>query len=76
MIKVFKITTYKTFEIQTGRWKEHCPYFDFQFRWSRKCDHAGLRLGMELFGLHLYLELYDTRHWNYDNNKWCEYDNQ
>ncbi len=63
-----KILT-KVFEIQIGYWNEW-QYFDIGCRWNRKCDHAGLRFGIELLGIYLYLEFYDIRHWNDDENKW------
>ena len=71
MIKAFKITKHKAFELQTGRWKDYWSYFDFQFKWNRKCDHAGIFFSIEIFGVHLYLNFYDIRHWS-DDNKWCE----
>ncbi len=67
----FKIAKNKAFEIQFGKWPwEDSGYFDFSFRWNKKCDHAGISLSFEIFGLHLYFQLYDTRHWDDDKNKW------
>lgn len=33
-------------------------------------DHAGLRLSLALFGYSVKLDIYDSRHWDYDNNCW------
>lgn len=35
-------------------------------------DHAGPRLDIELFGVTLFMQLYDSRHWNYDAGRWYE----
>jgi hypothetical protein len=37
-------------------------------------DHAGVRIEITLFGLSVLFHLYDIRHWDYDNKRWCEYD--
>ncbi len=64
-----KITKNKAFEIQVGWWDEW-SYIDIEFRWNRKCDHAGIRFGIEIFGVHLYIEMHDIRHWDDEKNKW------
>ncbi len=37
-------------------------------------DHAGFELSCEFLGFWFISNLYDTRHWDYDNGKWEEYD--
>jgi hypothetical protein len=37
--------------------------------WTRKCDHAGVRLELCLFGYDLELHFYDTRHWDYERER-------
>jgi hypothetical protein len=37
-------------------------------------DHAGPRIDIALFGYSVSLKMYDTRHWNYENNQWVEDD--
>jgi hypothetical protein len=37
-------------------------------------DHAGIKFTLILFGFHLYTSMYDSRHWDYRNNRWTEYD--
>lgn len=37
-------------------------------------DHAGLTLGLGLFGYTLRAQLYDTRHWNYEKKAWETYE--
>lgn len=33
--------------------------------YTTKCDHAGFRAEVNLFGLELEINIYDARHWNY-----------
>ena len=35
-----------------------------------KCDHAGLRLSVALFGLEIEYHIYERRHWNEDEDRW------
>jgi len=42
----------------------------FKFDWTTKCDHAGVRLELGLFGYELVFQLYDNRHWDYKKNGW------
>jgi hypothetical protein len=44
--------------------------FHFDITFTRKTDHAGIRLNLDLFGFAIELELYDCRHWNYQKNRW------
>lgn len=40
----------------------------FQFNWTIRQSHAGLELEAGLFGYCIQFNLYDSRHWDYDNN--------
>jgi hypothetical protein len=42
--------------------------------WTRRCDHAGLEIGIGLIGYGINFRIYDTRHWNQDENRWKTYD--
>jgi len=35
-------------------------------------DHAGLRLNLGFLGFELTFSIYDSRHWDYKNNRWEE----
>lgn len=35
------------------------------------CDHAGLSVELALLGLSAEFMIYDTRHWDYEENRWC-----
>lgn len=76
--KAWQISKNKSFEIQfefNRRWNDfNVDLFNFKFKVNRKGDHAGLDVTFELFEkLFLNIHLYDIRHWDYDNNKWCTY---
>lgn len=37
-------------------------------------DHAGPSFTIELFGLMFIINVYDSRHWDYETNDWEKYD--
>jgi hypothetical protein len=56
---------------------EHTFYdgmlLDFDFNFTTRKDHAGLDivLGLLTYGIHF--QIYDTRHWDYENQKWVDH---
>jgi len=36
-------------------------------------DHAGPRFDLALLGYSVSIKMYDTRHWNYEQNDWQKY---
>lgn len=44
--------------------------FTMLLRYTARQDHAGLKLQFGLFGYECDLYLYDTRHWDYKENRW------
>ena len=48
--------------------------FDFTVR--TRCDHAGITLGLGLFGYSIHATVYDSRHWDYEKNRYVIYDTQ
>jgi hypothetical protein len=40
------------------------------FSWSRKVDHAGLSIDLELFKFDFGLKIYDGRHWNEEEDRY------
>jgi hypothetical protein len=51
--------------------------FNFDFDLSpRAQDHGGLRMTLGLFDYDVIFNIYDNRHWNYDKNRWVDYDNE
>jgi hypothetical protein len=45
---------------------------NLEFGVTFKGDHAGLKTMVGLFGFNLELSIYDTRHWNYEKNRFYE----
>ena len=66
------ITKNKQWEIQITRYSFNI--FDFSFDWTHRTDHAGVKLEFSLVGLSLHLQMYDRRHWDYENKTWEAYD--
>lgn len=58
----------KAIEFEGGIHKEW-SWFEFIFKLTRKCDHAGLDFRVEILGFWLSLNIYDGRHWNYDKDR-------
>jgi hypothetical protein len=62
----------KHFEIEVLQDCEHLLNFDFN--WTTRCDHAGVRLELSLFGYTLMFYFYDNRHWDYKTNNWMTHE--
>ena len=61
--KAWEFNVYRTHQI-----------IDAELRLTFKDDHAGLLVLFGLFGYALEISIYDTRHWDYENNCWEIYD--
>lgn len=44
------------------------PYFNFSINWTRKQDHAGFQFLIEIHKFMFDFKIYDTRHWDWDND--------
>ena len=64
-----QVAKHKFLEVQLDRFDEW-DWFSFKIEWTRKRDHAGFEIYAELVGFVFILNLYDHRHWDYDNNRW------
>ena len=42
----------------------------FSLSWKVQQDHAGLDFEIGLVGYSFHFMFYDTRHWDYENNRW------
>ena len=42
----------------------------FKFRLAPREDHGGVRMEIGLFGFALTMQIYDNRHWNFDEGRW------
>jgi len=47
---------------------------NFDLSWTRKTDHAGFEFNFNLLWLMIHTAIYDTRHWDYENDEWKKYD--
>lgn len=68
--KYFPLLLNKYLEIQLDKFKNDCSYFDFNFKWTRKTHHAGLKINMEILSYFFAIDIYDNRHWNYEEGQW------
>jgi hypothetical protein len=46
----------------------------FSIHQSMHCDHAGLSFEIHCIFISIIINIYDSRHWDYDNNRWQEWD--
>lgn len=50
-----------------------CGFFSIDFSFTRKCDHAGLRIEIDTtFGFFIFT-IYDTRHWDHQTGNYVKY---
>lgn len=68
------ITRYKHWEI------EHTYYsdvlVDVDFRVNSRMDHGGVSFTVGVLGYGISMRLYDSRHWDYENNCWEQHEQQ
>lgn len=67
-------TRHKHVEVDAARDNE--TDFSVRFSFTTKGDHPGLRFHVELGPLYFGVSVYDDRHWDWDKNTYCEYDNE
>ena len=65
-----KLTTNKNFEIQISRFEaRNLVDIRLDLRWWGS-DHQGPEFEIEVLGFFFNVKIYDSRHWNYDANRW------
>ena len=62
---------YKAWEF--NGYKTH-DFIEIDFNFTTKGDHAGLQIMIGLLGYAIEYHVYDTRHWDYENNTWEVYE--
>jgi hypothetical protein len=68
------LTKNKAFEVQFTKWPATTLFsVGLDTCWVGQ-DHGGIRFDIELFGYFLNLNLYDKRHWDYENHCWEVYE--
>lgn len=70
--KFFKFQN-KFWELQISTEFQDGPYFDFTTSWTRKTDHAGFRLSIEILSFYFCIKVYDCRHWDDETDAWQVY---
>lgn len=68
-----QLTKNKCFEYEVYK---STTLFGFTLSITTKKDHAGLDIGASLLGYTARACIYDARHWDEENNKWIEYDQE
>lgn len=61
----------KSWEIQLMKSSE---LIGFDFDWTTRQDHAGIRLELGVAGYKVAFNWSDTRHWHTEKNRWVNYD--
>lgn len=64
-------STRKAWEIQIMKTN---TVFEIDFQLTVRQDHAGIKLELGLVGYNICAQIYDTRHWNDEENRWHVYD--
>jgi len=70
------ITKHKAFSIQVSNFHHSFRLLSFDFQWSWRRDHAGLKLEFGLLGISVLLDFYDARHWNYEEGRYMTADEE
>lgn len=64
-----QLSKHKNLEIETFFSNYNLFSFEFDCKITGR-DHAGIRLKLNICGLELEINFYDSRHWDYKNNCW------
>jgi hypothetical protein len=69
----WQLSAHKHLEVQLT-WFDWQTLVEFKLltHWRGR-DHAGPSVSVTLLGLMFNISMYDSRHWNYDDNCWQEY---
>ena len=49
---------------------------DFSLRVTHRQSHAGIQISCGIFGYNADFNLYDNRHWDEKEERWCVYDDE
>lgn len=63
-----QLTTHKFLEVETYRHRH--ILIEFNVAITFRTDHAGIVVGVGLFGYVAHFTIYDHRHWDEENNNW------
>lgn len=69
-----KLFGHKYFELDVHGFERWIPIFGFKVNFTTKTDHAGLFLGFSFLKMFDFdFSIYDSRHWNEEENCWYTY---
>ena len=71
--KYINISENKGFEFELSK-NSYWSWFEFRVAVTRARDHAGAELYLEVGPISLSISLQDKRHWDYNNDRWMEYE--
>lgn len=67
------ITKNKNLSIQISEFDNKYHVFDFNVSLTTKGqDHAGLFFSIGIWKYYLFVEIFDYRHWDEKENRWCD----
>jgi hypothetical protein len=77
----YRISRYKRLELQVSHWSNLGEIVSIHLDtdglgWSSMHDHAGPSFDLTILWFYVSVKLYDNRHWNYDNNRWEDWNNE
>lgn len=72
--KTWRLFKHKYVELQISKGGDEI--IGGAFRLAFKEDHAGLMIDLSLFRRSLYFQIYDIRHWDYENNCYKTYEDK
>lgn len=64
-------TSYKKWSLQLEKLADWTSYVEYKLSWTRHIDHAGLECYIEVCGFMVGFDIYDTRHWDDDTDRWA-----
>ncbi len=65
----------KYLEIQLSHWGQISDIFSVTLNTAITGeDHAGIRFHLDILGYGFIFNIYDNRHWDYENHTWEKYD--
>lgn len=68
----FSLSKNKSLEVQATIWTT--ALFGIDIDWRSRQDHAGLFISLSFMMFEFYINVYDGRHWDHENNCWEKYD--
>jgi len=64
----------KFLEIEFNKWESPDSYFSVVCSWTTKGDHNGFTFDVDIWRWSFSFKIYDTRHWDWEQNCYEVYD--